>query len=58
KLHIDADIFAELTNLIKGHPILHNNLNNPQLPVTVQLTVFLNGISHYGNAATTEDISD
>ncbi|KAG2064101.1 hypothetical protein BDR04DRAFT_968895, partial [Suillus decipiens] len=58
KLCIDADVFAELTNLIQGHPIFHNNLNNLQLPVTVQLAVFLNGIGHYGNAATTKDISD
>ncbi|KAG2065103.1 hypothetical protein BDR04DRAFT_969908, partial [Suillus decipiens] len=58
KLCIDADIFAELMNLIQGHPIFHNNSNNPQLPIAVQLTVFLNGISHYGNAATTKDISD
>ncbi|KAG2062475.1 hypothetical protein BDR04DRAFT_1040320, partial [Suillus decipiens] len=52
KLHIDADVFAELMNLIQGHPIFHNNLNNSQLPITVQLAVFLNGIGHYGNAAT------
>ncbi|KAG2337360.1 hypothetical protein BDR05DRAFT_859444, partial [Suillus weaverae] len=32
--------------------------NNSQLPITIQLTVFLNGIGHYGNAATTEDIAD
>ncbi|KAG2072896.1 hypothetical protein BDR04DRAFT_974103, partial [Suillus decipiens] len=58
KLCIDADVFAKITNLIQRHPIFHNNLSNPQLPVAVQLAVFLNGIGHYGNAATTEDISD
>ncbi|KAG2046529.1 hypothetical protein BDR06DRAFT_1035893, partial [Suillus hirtellus] len=44
--------------LIQAHPIFHNNSNNPQLPVAVQLAIFLNGVGHYGNAATTEDISD
>ncbi|KAG2063162.1 hypothetical protein BDR04DRAFT_975272, partial [Suillus decipiens] len=34
------------------------NSNNPQLHIPVQLTVFLNGISHYGNAVTTKDIAD
>ncbi|KAG2070755.1 hypothetical protein BDR04DRAFT_1128369 [Suillus decipiens] len=58
KLCINADIFAELMNLIQGHPIFHNNSNNPQLPIAGQLAVFLNSIGHYGNATTTEDISD
>ncbi|KAG2054074.1 hypothetical protein BDR06DRAFT_826215, partial [Suillus hirtellus] len=58
KLRIDAEVFNKLTTLIQAHPIFHNNLNNPQLPVAVQLTIFLNGVGHYGNAATTEDISD
>ncbi|KAG1816386.1 uncharacterized protein BJ212DRAFT_1480841 [Suillus subaureus] len=58
KLCVDVDVFDELTKLIQGHTIFYNNLNNPQLPVPIQLTIFLNGTGHYGNAATTEDISD
>jgi hypothetical protein len=58
KLRIDAEVFDKLTTLIQAHPIFHNNSNNPQLPVAVQLAIFLNGVSHYGNAVTTEDISD
>ncbi|KAG2056159.1 hypothetical protein BDR06DRAFT_880846 [Suillus hirtellus] len=33
-------------------------MNNPQLPIQLQLTMFLNSTGHYGNAATTEDMSD
>ncbi|KAG1719537.1 uncharacterized protein EDB91DRAFT_1257571 [Suillus paluster] len=58
KLCVDADVFDEVMTLIQPHPIFYNKLNNPQLPVTVQLAIFLNGIDHYDNAATTEDISD
>jgi hypothetical protein len=57
KLHVKADVFDELTKLIQGHPIFYNYSNNPQLPVAVQLTIFLNGVGHYSNTATTEDIS-
>jgi hypothetical protein len=58
KLCVEADVFDELTKLIQEHPIFYNRSNNPQLPVAVQLAIFLNGVGHYGNAATTEDISD
>jgi hypothetical protein len=58
KLRIDPQVFDKLTERIQGHPIFYNNSNNPQLPVAVQLALFLNGISHYGNAAMTEDVAD
>jgi hypothetical protein len=54
----EGDVFYELMKLIQEHLIFYNCSNNPQLPVAVQLAIFLNGVGHYGNAATMEDISD
>ncbi|KAG2746067.1 hypothetical protein P692DRAFT_201841042 [Suillus brevipes Sb2] len=47
-----------IVNKIINHPVFYKNSHNPQLPVPVQLTIFLNSVSHYRNAATTEDIVD
>ncbi|KIK40290.1 hypothetical protein CY34DRAFT_87633, partial [Suillus luteus UH-Slu-Lm8-n1] len=58
KLHVNPPVFVEIVNKIINHPIFYNNSHNPQLPGPVQLTIFLNSISHYRNAATTEDITD
>ncbi|KIK14151.1 hypothetical protein PISMIDRAFT_17487 [Pisolithus microcarpus 441] len=58
KLCVDPNIFASLIAKLENHPIFSNNSNNPQLPVSVQLTIFLNGVSHYGNGATMEDIAE
>ncbi|KAG2148680.1 uncharacterized protein EDB93DRAFT_1084885 [Suillus bovinus] len=55
---VEANVFDELTRLIQEYPIFYNHLNNLQLPVAVQLTIFLNGIGHYDNTTTTEDISN
>ncbi|KAG2058725.1 hypothetical protein BDR06DRAFT_875497, partial [Suillus hirtellus] len=45
-------------NPLEGHKIFYNQFNNSQLPVSIQLSIFLNGIKHYGNAATMEDLAD
>ena len=58
KLRVDCDVFVELVNRISDHPIFYNASNNPQLPVPIQLAIFLNGIGHYGNAATSEDVAE
>lgn len=58
KLRVDPPVFTELVNQISNHPVFHNNSNNPQLPVPVQLAIFLNSAGHYGNAATTEDVAE
>jgi hypothetical protein len=58
KLCVEVDVFDELTKLIQEHPVFYNRSNNPQLPPAVQLAMFLNSVGHYGNAATTGDISD
>ncbi|KIK12767.1 hypothetical protein PISMIDRAFT_120291 [Pisolithus microcarpus 441] len=58
KLCVDPDVFTSLIRKLENHPVFSNNSHNPQLPVLVQLTIFLNGVSHYGNGATTEDITE
>ena len=58
KLRVDPDVFTALVNKIIDHPIFSNNSNNPQLPIPVQLSVFLNGVGHYGNSASIEDIAE
>lgn len=45
-------MFVELINKIIYHLIFYNNSNNPQLPVLIQLAIFLNAAGHYGIAAT------
>ncbi|KIK27284.1 hypothetical protein PISMIDRAFT_93488 [Pisolithus microcarpus 441] len=58
KLRVDPDVFAKLVERVELHPVFSNNSNNQQLPVAVQLAIFLNGVGHYGNSATTEDIAE
>ncbi|KAG2345638.1 hypothetical protein BDR05DRAFT_974965 [Suillus weaverae] len=58
KLCVDLPVFEHLVNMILAHPVFYNNSNNPQLPVPMQLTIFLNSTGHYGNAVTTEDIAE
>ncbi|KAG2068365.1 hypothetical protein BDR04DRAFT_990720, partial [Suillus decipiens] len=44
KLHVNPDIFDDILDQISGHAIFTNHSNNMQLPVAVQLTIFLNHI--------------
>src|SRR5262249_32589949 len=50
-------VFDELVWLIENDPIFHNNSNVPQLPVPIQLTIFLVHIGHYGNGSSPKDIA-
>ena len=56
KLHVDPSTFHALLMMIKDHPIFYNNSNIPQASPNVQLAIFLNHISHYGNAPSPEDL--
>ncbi|KAG2346330.1 hypothetical protein BDR05DRAFT_974459 [Suillus weaverae] len=56
KLRVNPDIFNDILDQIHDHPIFYNQSNNPQLPVAVQLTIFLNRAGHYGNVASNQDI--
>jgi hypothetical protein len=55
KLRVDPGVFDKLVECIENHPIFGSER---QLPVEVQLAIFLNRAGHYGNAATTEDVAD
>jgi hypothetical protein len=57
KLRVDPEIFDDILDLISDHPIFHNQSNNPQLPVAIQLAIFLNRAGHYGNAISLEDVA-
>ncbi|KIK79238.1 hypothetical protein PAXRUDRAFT_161816, partial [Paxillus rubicundulus Ve08.2h10] len=37
--------------------IFQNQSDNKQLPIAIQLTIFLNNAGHYGNACSPEDVS-
>lgn len=56
KIRVDPSTFDELLKLIQNHPIFYNNSNIPQVPVPLQLAVFLNRAGHYGNGASPDDI--
>ncbi|KAF8222862.1 hypothetical protein L208DRAFT_1320042 [Tricholoma matsutake] len=55
KLWVEPETFDAFVNQIKEHPIFYNNSNCPQLPVHLQLSIFLFCAGHYGNAASPED---
>ena len=56
-LRVSPFVFQVLVELIKDHPIFHNNSNNPQAPVETQLAVTLFRMGRFGNAASLEDIA-
>ncbi|KIK20635.1 hypothetical protein PISMIDRAFT_105402 [Pisolithus microcarpus 441] len=56
KLHVSPDTFDFILDSISGHPIFQNNSPNRQLPVALQLAIFLNCTGHYGNAISPEDV--
>ncbi|KAF8225155.1 hypothetical protein L208DRAFT_1307587 [Tricholoma matsutake] len=55
KLWVEPETFDALVNQIEEHPIFYNNSNCPQLPVHLQLSIFLFHAGHYSNAASPED---
>jgi hypothetical protein len=57
KLCVNPEIFDDILDHISGHPIFQNQSNNPQLPVSIQLAIFLNWAGHYGNVITLEDVA-
>jgi hypothetical protein len=58
KLRVTFPVFVKIVEHIQDHPIFHNNSNRPQLPVQIQLAIFLNAAGHYGNAATLQDMAE
>jgi hypothetical protein len=55
KLRVEPPTFDSLVAQIEDHPVFYNNSNNFQLPVHVQLGIFLFRAGHYGNASSPED---
>jgi hypothetical protein len=55
KLRVEPLTFDSLVTQIEDHPVFHNNSNNSQLPVHIQLGIFLFRAGHYGNASSPED---
>ena len=58
KLKVLYKVFVKIVDLIRDHHIFHNNSNNPQLSVQIQLAIFLNTAGHYGNAATLQNLAE
>jgi hypothetical protein len=58
KLRVGPEVFDEIVTIIQDHSIFQNNFTNPQLPARTQLQIFLNGMGHYGNAATSRDMAE
>jgi hypothetical protein len=57
KLRVEPEIFDDILDLISDHPIFCNNSHNPQLPVSIQLAIFLNRAGHYGNSISVEYVA-
>lgn len=58
KVWVNHNIFDHILDQIINHPIFHSqSLANPQLPIAVQLAVFLNHTGHYGNAISISDVA-
>lgn len=57
KMRVNPAVFDAILDQISGHPVFQNNSNNHQLPIAIQLAVFLNRVGHYGNAASNQDIA-
>ena len=57
KLRVDPEIFNEILDHISDHLIFQSRSNNLQLPVMIQLAIFLNCAGHYGNTISTEDVA-
>lgn len=57
KVRVDPDIFNCILEQISADPIFQSRSNNPQLPIALQLAIFLNRAGHYGNAVSPEDVS-
>ena len=56
-LYILPHIFDFILDLIKDHSVFHNNSNNEQTLVYIQLAVTLFYFGHCGNAASIKDIA-
>ncbi|KIK13247.1 hypothetical protein PISMIDRAFT_47850, partial [Pisolithus microcarpus 441] len=56
KLRVNPAIFNKILDQISGHPVFQNQSNNKQLPISIQLAIFLYRAGHYRNACSPEDV--
>ena len=57
KLRVHPLTFCHILDLIKNHPIFHNNSNSAQMPVDIQLAVHLVRAGHYGNSSAVSEVA-
>ncbi|KAF9222989.1 hypothetical protein BS17DRAFT_836590 [Gyrodon lividus] len=57
RVRVNPDIFDDILDQISDHPIFFNQSHNRQLPIAIQLTIFLNHAGHYGNAISPEYVA-
>lgn len=56
-VRLTPQCFDDLVTAIQGHPVFHNDSNNPQAPVEEQVAIALFWFGHYGNAASTMKVA-
>ncbi|KAJ8582016.1 hypothetical protein M405DRAFT_687472, partial [Rhizopogon salebrosus TDB-379] len=56
-LRVSPEVFQVILGLIEDHPVFHNESNQAQESVEVQLGVTLYRMGRYGNGASLEDIA-
>jgi hypothetical protein len=54
---MDPPIFDHIVDQIHEHETFDSHGKNLQLPVSVQLAIFLNRAGHYGNTISPEDVA-
>lgn len=57
-VRVSPATFDRLVEMLEPSPEFHNNSNNPQIEVRIQLAIVLNRLGHYGNAASVIQIAD
>ena len=57
KVHVHPDVFDCILDQISDNAVFKSRLNHLQIPVAIQLAIFLNRAGHYGNAISTEDVA-
>ncbi|KIK74122.1 hypothetical protein PAXRUDRAFT_176640, partial [Paxillus rubicundulus Ve08.2h10] len=57
RVRVNPDIFDDILDQISDHPIFSNQSHNCQLPVAIQLAIFLNRAGHYRNEISPEYVA-
>ena len=57
KLRIYPVVFNDILQEISDHPIFQNQSNNRQMPILIQLAIFLYHVGHYRNTCSPDDVA-